>query len=155
MCDKASTVNTQETSPRRQKTLCTRCARSFPCDQFDFHYDLCGQEDEYMVYHHEDHQESNMLDIDLVDIPLSGSYVQMKGLMAENDKDLVKLPLVPYLPDQNNEECHEKCCFCQNEIKVGERTSLLPCGHRLEGRCLKKWNIIVEPCRVCMREIRH
>ena len=52
MTDKEHSITTEETTPlRSHKILCTKCEKTFPNYQFDFHYEHCGKHDDYVIYH--------------------------------------------------------------------------------------------------------
>ena len=156
MLDKDHSVATQESSPMKpHKTLCTKCVKSIPAYQFDFHYEHCGVDDDYVVFHpHEEVEDEYKLDIDFFDVPISGSSVQLKGKVAAYDPFSRKLPLVPYLPGQEKFSRKDDCCFCAKKLQKDEKVAVLPCGHPIHESCILKWTIIVEPCRICHKAPR-
>ena len=46
------------------------------------------------------------------------------------------------------------CCICQSEVKIGEQTVLLPCGHMYHWDCCLHWLKTNNTCPICRFEIK-
>ena len=46
------------------------------------------------------------------------------------------------------------CCICLNDVKKGEKTVLLPCGHMFHWKCCLTWLESNNTCPVCRFELK-
>ena len=48
---------------------------------------------------------------------------------------------------------YPNCCICINDIKKGEKTVMIPCGHLLHWKCGLLWLRKNNTCPVCRFEL--
>lgn len=85
-------------------------------------------------------------DIDLMDLPISGSWVSLAGAVSMPQQQVGRLPVQFF---KGSKLVMSKCAFCQQKINAGDQIVELPCKHALHLACLKKWTFIPNPCRKC------
>ena len=49
---------------------------------------------------------------------------------------------------------YPNCCICLNDVKKGEKTVLLPCGHMFHWKCCLTWLETNNTCPVCRFELK-
>lgn len=48
---------------------------------------------------------------------------------------------------------HPNCAICCNDIKLGEKAQLIPCGHMFHPNCIKPWFMQHNTCPICRYEL--
>lgn len=84
-------------------------------------------------------------DIDMLDFPISKASVQYNKIGKGAHESVALHTRIK----KSNSLTDENCCFCSEDIRVSQKYVSLPCKHFLHTKCVKKWLIIVEPCKIC------
>ena len=58
-----------------------------------------------------------------------------------------------YCKKVQNKIEYPNCCICISEVKKGEETVLLPCGHMFHWKCCLTWLKKNNTCPVCRFEL--
>ena len=59
-----------------------------------------------------------------------------------------------YCKKENNKVELPNCCICLDEIALGEKSTLLPCGHMFHSNCILTWLKKNNTCPMCRFEIK-
>jgi hypothetical protein len=59
-----------------------------------------------------------------------------------------------YCKKENNKVELPNCCICLEEISLGEKSILLPCGHMFHSNCIVTWLKKNNTCPMCRFEIK-
>ena len=141
----ASSTSIDGAPNHAKKIMCIKCAHSFQGDEYENHYESCiGKiEKYYYVPGADDKKLSFIKDIDLCDFPINRPSVQLSNI-EENDEKMIELKITA-----NHSKAEKDCCFCGNILDKDDTCVILPCQHLLHAKCVKKWLVIVDPCKIC------
>ena len=71
-----------------------------------------------------------------------------------SDRDLAKLPTVPYAEDLDLLKGEEQCCsVCITDYDQGDKLRVLPCKHLFHAKCVDQWLSVNATCPLCRKSI--